>query len=89
MKTKFDSSAVFISITTGEGIETLIQRLAGMMVDRVSRLPLRIPQARQDLIALLRREGKIVNQDYEGNDIVLTAIIPHALRHHFEAYKAV
>ena len=89
LKTKFDSSAVFISITTGEGIETLIQRLAGMMVDRVSRLPLRIPQARQDLIALLRREGKIVNQDYEGNDIVLTAIIPHALRHHFEAYKAV
>jgi GTP-binding protein HflX len=89
LKTKFDSSAVFISITTGEGIETLIQRLADMMVDRVSRLPLRIPQARQDLIALLRREGKIVNQDYEGNDIVLTAIIPHALRHHFEAYKAV
>ena len=89
LKTKFDSSAVFISITTGEGIETLIQRLAGMMVDRVSRLPLRIPQARQDLIALLRRDGKIVNQDYEGNDIVLTAIIPHALRHHFEAYKAV
>ena len=89
LKTKFDSSAVFISITTGEGIETLNQRLAGMMVDRVSRLPLRIPQARQDLIALLRREGKIVNQDYEGNDIVLTAIIPHALRHHFEAYKAV
>ena len=89
LKTKFDSSAVFISITTGEGIETLIQRLAGMMVDRVSRLPLRIPQARQDLIALIRREGKIVNQDYEGNDIVLTAIIPHALRHHFEAYKAV
>jgi len=83
LKTKFDPSAVFISIATGEGIETLINRLAGMMVDRVARLPLRIPQSRQDLVALLRREGKIVNQDYDGNDIVLTAIIPHALRRHF------
>lgn len=86
LKSHFDPSAVFISIRTGEGIETLIHRLAGMMVDRVARLPLRIPQARQDLIALLRREGKIVNHDYDGNDIVLTAIIPHSLRHHFEAF---
>lgn len=86
LKSHFDPSAVFISIRTGEGIETLIHRLAGMMVDRVARLPLRIPQARQDLMALLHREGKIVNQDYEDNDIVLTAIIPHALRHHFEAF---
>ena len=83
LRSHFDSSAVFISIATGEGIEALIHRLAGMMVDRVSRLTLRIPQARQDLMALLHREGKIVNHDYDGNDIVLTAIIPHALRHHF------
>jgi GTP-binding protein HflX len=86
LKSHFDPSAVFISIRTGEGIETLIHRLAGMMVDRVARLPLRIPQARQDLMALLHREGKIVNHDYDGNDIVLTAIIPHSLRHHFEAF---
>jgi GTP-binding protein HflX len=86
LKSHFDPSAVFISIRTGEGIETLINRLADMMVDRVARLPLRIPQARQDLMALLHREGKIVNHDYDGNDIVLTAIIPHSLRHHFEAF---
>jgi GTPase len=86
LKSHFDPSAVFISIATGEGIETLIHRLAGMMVDRVARLPLRIPQARQDLMALLHRDGKIVKQDYEGNDIVLTAVIPHALRHYFEAF---
>jgi GTP-binding protein HflX len=86
LKSHFDSSAVFISIRTAEGIEALIHRLADMMVDRVARLPLRIPQARQDLMALLHREGKIVNHDYDGNDIVLTAIIPHALRHHFEAF---
>jgi GTPase len=87
LKSHFDPSAVFISITTGEGIPELINRLADMMVDRVSRLRLRIPQARQDLMALLHREGKIVNHDYEGNDILMTAVIPHALRHHFEAFR--
>ncbi len=86
LKSHFDPRAVFVSVATGEGIETLIHRLTGMMVDRVARLPLRIPQARQDLIALLHREGKIVKQDYDGNDIVLTAIIPHLLRHHFDAF---
>ena len=87
LKSHFDDSAVFVSLTTGEGVPELINRLADMMVDRVSRLRLRIPQARQDLIALLHREGKMVNHDYEGNDIVLTAVIPHALRHHFEAFR--
>lgn len=87
LKSHFDDSAVFVSLTTGEGVPELINRLADMMVDRVSRLRLRIPQARQDLIALLHREGKMVNHDYEGNDIVLTAVIPHALRHYFEAFR--
>ena len=86
LKSHFDPSAVFISIATGEGIPTLINRIADMMVDRVSRLLLRIPQARQDLIALLHRDAKIVSHEYEGNDILITAIVPHALRYHFEAF---
>lgn len=86
LKSHFDANAVFISIATGEGIPTLINRIADMMVDRVTRLPLRIPQARQDLMALLHREGKIVSHEYDGNDIVITAIIPHALRYHFEPF---
>ena len=42
-----------------------------MLVDRVTRMKLRIPQSRQDLVALLHREGKIVSQDYEGNDVLV------------------
>jgi GTP-binding protein HflX len=56
------------------------------MIDRVSRMSLRLPQSRQDLIALLHREGKVISTDYEGNDVLVTAVVPHALRHHFEAY---
>ena len=87
LKRHFDRNSVFVSIHTGEGIPALINRLADMMVDRVSRMSLRLPQARQDLVALLHREGKFVNHEYEGNDILVTAIIPHALRHHFEPFR--
>lgn len=86
LKSHFDANAVFISIVTGEGIPALINRIADMMVDRVSRLLLRIPQERQDLMALLHRDGKIVSHEYDGNDILVTAIVPHALRYHFEAF---
>jgi 50S ribosomal subunit-associated GTPase HflX len=55
-------------------------------VDRVYRLQLRIPQARQDLVALLYREGKIVSEDYENNDILINAVIPHSLRHRYDDF---
>lgn len=86
LKSHFDRNAVFISARTGEGIPELVNRISDMMVDRVSRMNLRLPQARPDLIALLHREGKVIATDYEGNDVLLTAVVPHLLRHHFEPY---
>lgn len=80
--------ACFISVASGEGVDELVLRLNALNHDRVTRLKLRIPQARQDLVALLHREGKILGQDYEDNDILLTAIIPHSQTHHFEGYGA-
>ncbi|MEM9281900.1 MAG: GTPase HflX [Verrucomicrobiota bacterium] len=86
LKNHFDENAVFISVATGEGMEQLIDRITDMMVDRVSRLNLRLPQSRQDLVALLHREGKILSEDYEGNDVLVNAVVPHALRHRFEEF---
>jgi len=88
LKNHFDRNAVFVSVRSGEGIPLLINRISDLMIDRVSRLRLRLPQARQELIALLHREGKVLSTEYEDNDIVVTAIIPHPLRHRFEAFIA-
>ena len=82
----FDGNSVFISTHSGEGLDKLIHRISDMMVDRVYRLQLRIPQARQDLVALLYREGKIVSEDYENNDILINAVIPHSLRHRYDDF---
>jgi GTP-binding protein HflX len=86
LKSHFDRNAVMVSVRTGEGIPDLVNRIADLMIDRVARMSLRLPQARQDLIALLHREGKVIATDYEGNDVLLTAVVPHVLRHHFEPY---
>ncbi|MEM7600851.1 MAG: GTPase HflX [Verrucomicrobiota bacterium] len=87
LKSHFDERTVFISAVTGEGLDKLTDRLCEMMVDRVARLTLRIPQARQDLVALLHREAKILTTDYEGNDVVLTAIVPHMIRHKLDEFS--
>ncbi len=75
LETHFPDAA-FVSVRTGEGIETLVARMADMLLERVVRHQLRIPQARQDLVALLHREGKILAQEYEGNDVILRATYP-------------
>lgn len=87
LKAHFGEDAVFLSVATGEGMDALIGKMSDLMVDRVARLKLRIPQARQDVIALLHREAKILSTDYEGNDVVLTSIVPHALRHRVEKFE--
>lgn len=88
LKRHFDRDAVLVSVRTGEGIPALINRVTDLMIDRVARLELRLPQSRQDLVALLHREGKVLSTDYDGNDILMSTIVPHPLRHHFEAYIA-
>ena len=87
LKAKFPGKVVFLSLFTGKGMEKLIEELCDMMVDRVARLNLRIPQARQDLVALLYRDAKILSTDYEGNDVLLTSIVPHSLRHKVKEFE--
>lgn len=87
LKAHFNGSAVFASIHTGEGLDRLIDKLSDQLVHRVGRMTLRIPQARRDLVALLHREGKILKEDYEDNDVLLTAVVPHAMRHQFAPFE--
>ena len=70
----FETSAV-----TGHGLEDLIARFTGLLADRVTKLTYRIPQARGDVSGLIYREGKVLETEYEGNDVILVAIVPNSL----------
>jgi len=78
--------AVFISVKTGAGFVELTHRLNSMIVDRVVRLHLRVPQARTDLESLVHREGKTLATEYEGNDILLDCVVPKRLEAKFEGF---
>ena len=73
-------AACFISAQTGEGLEVLQNRMSAMLAERVQRLHLRIPQSRHDVVTKLHRDGKVISTDYEGQDVLVQAVIPRALQ---------
>jgi len=75
-----------VSALTGEGLEPLTAKFTDLLADRVTKLTYRIPQARGDLSGLLHREGKVLETEYEGNDILLTAIVPKNLEGMLEEF---
>ena len=85
LKTHFDD-AVLISVKTGAGLDELLHRLNGMILDRVVRLRLRLPQSRMDLVSLIHREGKTLSMDYEGNDVLIECVVPKRFESAIEAY---
>ena len=66
--------AVLISVQKRHGFEGLLDKINEMLLSNIVRKTLKIPQSRQDLVALLHREGKILSQDYCENDIIINAI---------------
>ena len=67
------------SALTGLGMDALRERCSTMLGDRVRRLRYRIPQRRADLVGLLHRDAKVLGTDYEGNDVIVTAVVPAAI----------
>lgn len=78
LRSRFED-AVFISVKTGEGIDVLLDRLNGMILNRVVHLRLRLPQARMDLASMIHREGKTLSTEYEGNDVLIDCVLPKRL----------
>lgn len=77
----FETSAV-----TGLGLPELTASFTELLADRVKKLSYRVPQARGDISGLIHREGKVLETDYEGNDILLTAIVPKIVEGQLEEF---
>ena len=71
--------AIEISARTGQGLESLIEAAESQLADRVKRRHYRLPQSRGDLINLLHQDGKVLATDFEGNDVLLTAVVSPTL----------
>ncbi|MDP0492058.1 MAG: GTPase HflX [Verrucomicrobiota bacterium JB023] len=71
--------AVLISARSGIGIEDLVQACEKQLAHRVRRRTYRIPQSRGDLLNLLHNDGKVLNTNYEQNDVIITAVVSSVL----------
>jgi GTP-binding protein HflX len=77
---------VQISALTREGFEQLIEKMEVEIHDLRKRFKLRIPQSHYCLVSELMREGRVIECDYEENDIVLDVEIPKRLEYKVRTY---
>ena len=77
---------VCVSLKTGEGVVELQERLSELMLDRTVRLKLRLPQAAFGLMTIIHQQGKLLGQDYDGNDVLVDAVIPRRYEAQFVPY---
>jgi GTP-binding protein HflX len=81
--------ALHASAVTGLGLEELLQLCTQVLADRVRHQEYRIPQSRADLVSLLHREAKVLSTDYDGDDILVSAVVPAAIAGRLESFAAV
>lgn len=67
--------AIEISAKKNTGISRLVEAAELQLADRVRKRTYRFPQTRGDLLSILHSEGKVVSTDFEGNDILATAVV--------------
>ncbi len=78
--------AVHASAVTGQGLDDILKGCTHLLADRVRRKSYRIPQNRADLVSLLHRDAKVLSTDYEGDDILVSAVVPPAISGRLESF---
>jgi len=68
--------AIPTSSVTGHGLEDLLHACSRVLAERVCRQHYRIPQHRAELVSLLHRQAKVLSTEYDGDDIVVSAVVP-------------
>jgi len=81
--------ALHISSITGQGLDDLLKICAEVLADRVRCNDYRIPQQRADLVSLLHREAKVLATDYDGDDILIRAVVPPTIAGRLETFAKV
>jgi GTP-binding protein HflX len=71
--------AVFLSVHTGEGLDELVERMAGLVATGLVTREFCIPQSAGSLLAQLHRHARILETTYEGDSVRLVAVLPARL----------
>jgi GTPase len=80
--------AHFISVKTGEGLDSLVERFAGFLADDLELMELRVPQTRADVVAKAHRECQVLTLKYGDDDVHLTVKVPKRLASGYDAFHS-
>ncbi len=72
----------------GSGLCELLKACSVVLADRVRCRDYRILQQRADLVSLLHREAKVLSTDYDGDDILVRAVVPPTIAGRLEIFAA-
>lgn len=86
LKLQFPRSQL-ISAKQKTGLKELEEEIIHKLQDRRVRLSLRIPQKDYHLIAAAMRDGRILHQEYEENDVLVDLEVPVTQVFRFAPYK--
>lgn len=78
---------VVISALNRTGFEDLASAMMQELLGLRKEIKLRIPQSEYAVVAAIRREGRVLHEEYEENSIVIRAEIPLNCVHRFESYR--
>ena len=76
-----------MSVAQNEGSQELLDACVEMLSHRVETQTCRIPQSESRIVAIMHRDGKVLSTEYEGNDVVVRAILPREFAARLEIYK--
>ncbi len=83
---KVDCPSIFASALEGVGLDKLLEACVEMLSHRVTTARYRIPLAESRIIAIMHRDGKVLNTEYDGNDALVEAILPREFAARLEKY---
>jgi len=70
------SDGVRVSARFGTGVDRLLDAIEAALSRDLSRIKLVLPSARGDLVAMLRRAGRVLEEYYRDGTVVVTALVP-------------
>ncbi len=80
-------NTISVSALTGQGMDELLAKCSELLADRVITETYRIPQTRGDLSGLLYSDAKVLETDYEDNDVIIKAIVPTRIAGKLRAFQ--
>lgn len=87
LSAKVTCPCIVASVVQEQGMEELMTACVEMLSHRVTTARYRIPLAESRIIAIMHRDGKVLNTEYEGNDAIVEAVLPKEFAARIASYK--